>query len=146
VRLLVVILSFLLATGLEAVGSFFCLIPTQGMHGNEPFLKVFLYLSTALVVVNLVGAAIGLFPLGLVYDVGTWWRGVLGFMAGSILSALCLCVEFLLIPRSHASVLIPVRMATLVIGALSPPAGGVIALRRRQRDGRTAAVSGSVID
>jgi uncharacterized membrane protein len=139
VRLIVAILSFLLATGLEAVGSFFCLIPTQGMHGNERFLPVFLGLSIAFVVVNLVGAAIGLFPLGIMYGVDAWWHAVLGFMAGSIPFALSLCVELELIPEAYANVLGPVRLVSLLVGSAGPPAGGLIALiafRRRQRAAR----------
>jgi len=141
VRLTVAILSFLLATGLEGVGAFFCLTPTQGMHGNEPFLLVFLGLSIAVALVNLVGAAIGLFPLGIVYGVEAWRHAVLGFVAGSIPFALSLCVELELIPEAHANVLGPVRLVSLLVGLVSPPAGGLIALialRRRQRDARSA--------
>jgi hypothetical protein len=139
VRLIVTILSFLPASGLELVGSFFSLIPSQGMHGNERFLLVLLYLLIALVLVNLVGAAIGLFPLGIVYGVDTWWRTVLGFVAGSIVFAISLSVEFELIPDIGASVIAPLRLINLLVGLvglLSPPAGGLIALiafRRRQR-------------
>jgi hypothetical protein len=136
VRLIVAILSFLLATGLEAAGSYFCLIPTQGMHGSERFWQVLLSLSLAFVVVNLVGAGIGLFPLGLVYGGDAWGHAVLGFMAGSVLFALSLCVELELIPEAHTNVPGPIRFVSLLIGAVSPPAGGLIAfmtLRRRQR-------------
>lgn len=138
-RLIVTILSFLLATGLEAVGAFFGLIPSQGMHGNEPVLPVFLYLLVVLGVVNLVGAAIGLFPLGIMYGVDAWWRAVLGFVAGSILFAISLSVEFALIPETGANVFTAVRLAYLLVGLVSPPVGGLIAfmaLRRRQRDAR----------
>lgn len=140
-RVIVAILSFLLATGLEALGAFFCLNPTLGMHGNEPFLLVLLGVSIAFAVVNLVGAAIGLFPLGIVYGVEAWWHAVLGFVAGSIPFALSLCVELELIPEAHA--LGPVRLVSLLVGAVSPPAGGLIAfiaLQRRQRDARSAMV------
>jgi len=67
VRLIAAVVSFLLATGFEAAGSFVCLIPTQGMHGNERFVLVLLGLSIAFVLVNAVGGGIGLFPIGIVY-------------------------------------------------------------------------------
>lgn len=138
-RLIVAILSFLLATGLEVVGSFFCLIQTQGMHGNERFLLVLLGFSIGFALVNLVGAVIGLFPLGLAYGVDAWRHAVLGFVAGSIPFALSLSVELELIPEAHANVLSPIRLVSLLVGLVSPPAGGLIALivfRKKQRDAR----------
>ena len=132
-RVTVAILSFLLATGLEAAGSFLCLIPTQGMHGNEHFLLVFLGFSLAFLVVNLVGAGIGLVPLRFIYSGDAWRHAVLGFMAGSVLSALSLSIDLELIPEAHANVLAPVRLVSLLVGLVSPPAGGLLALRRRQR-------------
>jgi hypothetical protein len=139
VRVIAAILAFLLATGLEAVGSFFCLYPTQGMHGNERFLPFFLSLSIAFALVNLFGAAIGLFPLGIVYGVEAWKHAVLGFVAGAVPFALTLSVELELIPVGHTNVLGPVRLASLLVGAVSPPAVGLIALLsllRRQREAR----------
>jgi hypothetical protein len=135
VRSIAVVISFLLATGFEAAGAFVCLIPTQGMHGNERFVLVFLSCSTAFVIVNAVGAGIGLFPIGIVYGAEVWVRTVLGFMAGSVLAALCISVELEAIPQAHVNVLAPVRQAMLLVGAVSPPAGGLaafIVFRRKQ--------------
>jgi hypothetical protein len=134
--------SFLLATGFEAAGSFMCLIPTQGMHGNERFVLLLLSYSIAFVIVNAVGAGIGLFPIGIVYGAEVWGRTVLGFMAGSVLAALCISVELEAIPEAHVSVLAPFRLGMLLIGALSPPAGGLaafIAFGRKQNSTQTAA-------
>jgi hypothetical protein len=131
--------SFLLATGLEAAGSFVCLLPAQGMHGNEPFVRVLLSFLIAFVLVNAVGAGIGLFPIGIVYGAEVWGRTVLGFMAGSVLAALCISIELETIPEAHVNVLAPVRLGMLLVGALSPPAGGLaafIALRRKAEPDR----------
>jgi hypothetical protein len=127
VRLLAVVVSFLLAAGFEAAGSFVCLIPTQSLHGNERFVLVWLGVSIAFVIVNAVGAGIGLFPIGIVYGAEVWERTVLGFMAGSVLAALCISVELEAIPQAYVNVLAPFRLGMLVIGALSPPAGGLTA-------------------
>jgi hypothetical protein len=134
--------SFLLATGFEAAGSFMCLIPTQGMHGNERFVLLLLGYSIAFVIVNAVGAGIGLFPIGIVYGAEVWGRTVLGFMAGSVLAALCISVELEAIPEAHVSVLAPFRLGMLLIGAVSPPAGGLaafIAFGRKQNSTQAAA-------
>ncbi len=102
------------------MGSFVCLIPTQGMHGNERFVLVLLTFSSAFVIVNAVGAGIGLFPIGIVYGAEVWGRNVLGFMAGSILAALCISVELEAIPEAHVNVLAPFRLGTLLVAAVSP--------------------------
>ena len=134
-RLIAAVVSFLLATSFEAAGSFLCLIPTQGMHGNERFVLVFLSFSLAFVIVNAVGAGIGLFPIGMVYGDAVWGRTILGFMAGSVLAALCISVELEAIPAAHVNVLAPFRLGMLLVGVLSPPAGGLAAFlvfRRKQ--------------
>jgi hypothetical protein len=141
VRLIAAVVSFLLATCFEAAGSFVCLIPTQGMHGNERFVLVLLRFSIAFVIVNAVGAGIGLFPLGMIYGAEVWGRTVLGFMAGSVLAALCISVELEAVPEAHENVLSPFRLGMLVVGAVSPPAGGLatfIMFRRKQNPTRTA--------
>jgi hypothetical protein len=127
------IVAFLLATGLETAGSLACLIPTQGMHGNERFVLVFLSFSTAFVAVNAIGAGIGLFPLWIVCGVLEWRRAVLGFMAGSVLSALCISAELELIPEAHANELGPFRLGMLLIGIVSPPVGGLVAILMHRR-------------
>ncbi len=135
-------MSFLLATGIEAAGSFVCLIPTQGMHGNERFVLVVRSFSIAFVIVNAVGAGIGLFPLGIVYGAQVWGWTVLGFMTGSVLAALCISVELEAIPEAHVNVLAPLRLGMLLVGAVSPPAGGLaafIVFRRKQNSTRAAA-------
>ena len=143
-RLFAAVVSFLLATGFQAAGSFACLIPTQGMHGNEPFLLVLLGFSIGFVIVNAVGAGIGLFPIGIVYGAEVWRRTVLGFMAGSVLAAFCISVELVAIPEAHVNVLAPFRLGMLLVGAVSPPAGGLatfIVFRRKQNSTRTAVSS-----
>ncbi len=135
-------MSFPLATGIEAAGSFVCLIPTQGMHGNQRFVLVLLSFSIAFVIVNAVGAGIGLFPLGIVYGPQVWGWTVLGFMTGSVLAALCISVELEAIPEAHVNVLAPFRLGMLLVGAVSPPAGGLaafIVFRRKQNSTRAAA-------
>jgi hypothetical protein len=142
VRLIAAVVSFLLATGFEATGSFACLIPTQGMHGNERFVLVLLGFSIAFVIVNAVGAGIGLFPIGIVYGAEVWGRTALGFMAGSLLAALCISVELEAIPEAQVNVLAHFRLGMLLVGAVSPPAGGLaafIVFRRKQNSTRTAA-------
>jgi hypothetical protein len=121
VRSIAVVVSFLLATGFEAMGSFLCLIPTQGMHGNERFVLVFLSLSIAFAIVNAVGSGIGLVPIAIVYGISLWVRTVLGFMAGSVLAAFCISVELESIPEAHVNVLAPFRLALLLVGAVGPP-------------------------
>ena len=131
-----------MATGFEAAGSFACLIPTQGMHGSERFVFVLLGLSIAFVIVNAVGAGIGLFPIGIVYGAEVWGRTVLGFMAGSVLAALCISVELEAIPEAHVNVVAPFRQGMLVIGAVSPLAGGLAAFimfRRKENSTREVA-------
>ena len=135
-------MSFLLATGFEAAGSFVCLIPRQRLRGNERFVLVWLGVSIAFVIVNAVGAGMGLFPIGIVYGVEVWGRTVLGFMAGSVLAALCISVELEAIPEAHVNVLAPFRLGMLLVGAVSPPAGGLaafIVFRRKQNSTRAAA-------
>lgn len=127
-RLLGAIVAFVLATGLEAAGSFACLIPTQGMHGKERFVLVFLGLACAFVAVNAIGAGIGLLPLQTIYGGVVWMRTLFGFMAGSVVSALCISAELELIPAAHANVLAPFRLLMLLVGIVSPPVGGLIAL------------------
>jgi hypothetical protein len=112
------------------------------MHGNERFVRVLLNFSIGFVVVNAVGAGIGLFPIGMVYGAGVWGRTVVGFMAGSVLAALCISVELEAIPEAHVNVLVPFRLGMLLVGAVSPPAGGLaafIVFRRKQNSTRTAA-------
>jgi hypothetical protein len=112
------------------------------MHGNERFVHVLLRFSIAFVIVNAVGAGIGLFPLGMIYGAEVWGRTVLGFMAGSVLAALCISVELAAIPEAHENVLAPFRLGMLVVGAVSPPAVGLAAFilfRRKQNITRTAA-------
>ena len=141
-RSIAAVASFLLATGFEAAGSFACLIPTQGMHGNERFVLVWLSFSIAFVIVNAVGAGIGLFPIGMVYGAEIWGRTVLGFMAGSVMAALCISIELEAIPGARANMLAPLGLAVLLVGAVSPPAGGLatfIVFRRKQGSTRTAA-------
>ena len=137
-RVIAAVVSFLLATGLEAAGSFACLIPTQSMHGNERFVFVLLCFSIAFVIVNAVGTGIGLFPIGIVYGAELWVRTVSGFMAGSVLAALCISIELEAIPKDYVNVLAPFRAAMLLVGALGPPAGGLaafIVFRRPGADG-----------
>ena len=113
------------------------------MHGNERFVLVLLSFSIAFVIVNAVGAGIGLFPIRIIYGAEVWGRTVLGFMAGSVLAALCISVELEAIPEAHVNVLAPFRLGILLVGAVSPPAGGLAAfivfLRRKQNGTRTAA-------
>ena len=112
------------------------------MHGNERFVLVWLSFSIAFVIVNAVGAGIGLFPIGMVYGAEIWGRTVLGFMAGSVMAALCISIELEAIPGARANMLAPLRLAVLLVGAASPPAGGLatfIVFRRKQGSTRTAA-------
>ena len=133
-RLVAVIVSFLLATAFEMAGSWLCLVPSQGMKGNERFLLVFLGLSIAFAVVNALGAGLGLFPLLVVYDAKTWSRTVLGFVAGSVLAALCWSAEWELIPwAARPPVLVPVVLVIVLGGVVGPPVGGLIAFIRLQR-------------
>jgi hypothetical protein len=124
VRVVAVILSFLLATVFEMAGSWLCLIPTQGMHGNERFILVFLGFSIAFAVVNALGAGLGLIPLLMIYDGKAWSRTVLGFMVGSVLAALCWAVLLELRPA--------ISILMLIIAVVSPPIGGLIAFGRTQ--------------
>jgi hypothetical protein len=112
------------------------------MHGNERFVLVLLGFSIAFVIVNAVGTGIGLFPIGIVYGAELWGRTVLGFVGGSVLAAVCISVELEAIPEAHVNVLAPFRLVMLLVGAVSPPAGGLaafIVFRRKQDRTRTAA-------
>jgi hypothetical protein len=133
-------LSFLLATGLYGVVTVILLIPTQGMKGNEGFLRVFLVCATAFLVANL-GAGIGLIPLAAVHGFDAWAHGLVGFMVGSVLAALGLAVNLAVIgpggPYSFPYGLF--FLLVLLVSLLSPPIGGLLALislRRKQRRAR----------
>jgi hypothetical protein len=136
VRVITAALSFLLATGLYGVVAVILLVPTQGMKGNEGFLRVFLVCATAFLVAN-IGAGIGLLPLAAVYGFDAWTHGLLGFMVGSVLAALAVAVNLAAIgpagpyPFPYGLFFLLV----LLVSLLSPPIGGLlafIALRRKQ--------------
>ena len=140
VRVITATLSFLLATGLYGVVTVILLVPTQGMKGNEGFLRVFLVCATAFLIANL-GAGIGLIPLAAVHGFDAWAHGLLGFMVGSVLAALGVAVYLAVIgpggpyPFPYALFFLLV----LLVSLLSPPIGGLlalIALRRKQRRAR----------
>jgi hypothetical protein len=140
VRVITATLSFLLATGLYGVVAVILLIPTQGMKGNEGFLRVFLVCAIAFLVANL-GAGIGLIPLAAVHGFDAWAHGFVGFMVGSVLAAIGFAVYIAVIgsggPSSFAYGLC--FLLLLLVSILSPPIGGLlslIALRRKQRRAR----------
>jgi hypothetical protein len=140
VRVITSTLSFLLATGLYGVVTVILLIPTQGMKGNEGFLRVFLVCANAFLVANL-GAGIGLVPLAAVHGFDAWTHGLLGFMVGSVLAALGVTV-YLAVIGPGGPYPFPYDLfflLVLLVSALSPPIGGLlafIALRRKQRRAR----------
>ena len=137
VRVITATLSFLLATGLYGVVAVILLIPTQGMKGNEGFLRVFLVCATAFLVANL-GAGIGLLPLAAVHGFDAWTHSLLGFIVGSMLAALGVALNLAVIgPRGPYPFLDSLFfLLVLLLSVLSPPIGGLlafIALRRKQR-------------
>jgi hypothetical protein len=139
-RVITATLSFLLATGLYGVVAVILLIPTQGMNGNEGFLRVFLVCAHAFLVANL-GAGIGLLPLAAVHGFDAWAHGLVGFMVGSVLAALGLAVNLAVIGRGGPYPFLYGLFFLLVLVAslLSPPIGGLlalIALRRKRRGAR----------
>jgi hypothetical protein len=137
VRVVTATLSFLLATGLYGVVAVILLIPTQGMKGNEGFLRMFFVCATAFLVANL-GAALGLLPLGAMHGFDAWTHGLLGFMVGSVLAALGVAV-YLAVIGPGGPYTLPYDLfflLVLLVSVLSPPIGGLlafIALRRKQR-------------
>jgi hypothetical protein len=140
VRVITATLSFLLATGLYGVVTVILLIPTQGMKGNEGFLRMSLVCATAFLIANL-GAGIGLLPLAAVHGFNAWAHGLFGFIVGSVLAALGVAVNLAVIgPRGPYP--FPYGLFFLLVllaSVLSPPIGGLlalIALRRKQRRAR----------
>ena len=77
------------------------------------------------VIVNAVGAGIGLFPIGIAYGADLWGRTVFGSMAGAVLAALCISVELEAIPEAHANVLAPRRLAMLSRWGHAPRLGAL---------------------
>src|SRR5690349_90828 len=77
-----------LTTALALGGSFVGLIGTQGLHGDEPFLKVFLFVAGVLVVVNGVAAAVGMLPVLLVGAARSYRAAIVAAMAGGLVAAL----------------------------------------------------------
>ena len=138
VRVITATLSFLVATGLYGVVAVILLIPTQGMKGNEGFLRAFLVCATAFLVANL-GAGIGLVPLAAVHGFDAWAHGLVGFMAGSVLAALGVALSLAVIgpggpyPFPYSLFFLLVLLASI----LSPPIGGLLALIARARSART---------
>jgi hypothetical protein len=140
VRVITATLSFLLATGLYGALTVILLIPTQGMNGNEGFLRMFLICANAFLVANL-GAGIGLLPLAAVHGFDAWAHGLFGFVVGSVLAALGVAVNLAVIgprgpwPFPYGLFFLLILLASI----LSPPIGGLlalIALRRKQRRAR----------
>jgi hypothetical protein len=115
------------------------LIPTQGMKGNEGFLRVLLVCATAFLVANL-GAAIGLIPLAAVHGFDAWAHGFAGFLVGSVFAALGVAVYLTAIgpggpyPLAYGLFFLLVLLASF----LSPPIGGLLALRAFRRKQRRA--------
>jgi hypothetical protein len=140
VRVITATLSFLVATGLYGVVAVILLIPTQGMKGNEGFLRVFFVCANAFLVANL-GAGVGLLPLAVVHGFDAWTHGLFGFLVGSVLAALGVAMNLAVIgpggpyPFPYGLFFLPV----LLVSILSPPIGGLLALnalRRKQRRAR----------
>jgi hypothetical protein len=84
-RKLAACVAGLVFTAILAVpGSFIGLIGTQGMHGTEPFVEIWLFVAGVLLVVNGLAATVGMFPVAL-------WAGTRFYKAaiiGSVLGAL----------------------------------------------------------
>jgi hypothetical protein len=136
VRVITATLSFLLATGLYGALTVILLIPTQGMNGNEGFLRMFLICANAFLVANL-GAGIGLLPLAAVHGFDAWAHGLFGFVVGSVLAALGVAVNLAVIgprgpwPFPYGLFFLLILLASI----LSPPIGGLLRKQRRARAG-----------
>jgi hypothetical protein len=70
------------------VGFFVSLIGTQGMHGTEPFLEVFGFVTLMLVVANAIAAGVGMFPVAIWLGARAYRAAIVGSAAGAVVAAL----------------------------------------------------------